>query len=131
VSFHEDAIKPNRNILSKGIYKPASTSASTTAPSPDGEISFRMLDIDDPNEYGMSVGVQIARGAANSSAAAGGEEGQGGHDVQINVDFAYWTDALQAGKARSVAKAFRNCAVALIENGSSGFRVWMLQRRLQ
>jgi amino acid adenylation domain-containing protein/non-ribosomal peptide synthase protein (TIGR01720 family) len=104
--------KKNASIVSTGSQLPASKAK-------DSDIKFRLLGYHDPNEYDMSVGVQVVRSGNRIE-----------NNLKINVGFAYWTDALRDAKARSVVKAFQRCAEELIENGSNGLRIWMLMRRL-
>lgn len=104
--------KTNQNLVLKGSHR-------TTSKPEEKDITFRLLGYHDPNEYDMSVGVQVVHTGEKSE-----------NDLQVNVGFAYWSDALRDTKAKSVVKAFQRCATELIENGSSGLRVWMLMRRL-
>jgi amino acid adenylation domain-containing protein len=104
--------KKNASIICTGSQMPASDAK-------DSDIQFRLLGYHDPNEYDMSVGVQVVRSGSRIE-----------NNLKINVGFAYWTDALRDAKARSIVKVFQRCAEELIENGSNGLRIWMLMRRL-
>lgn len=85
--------------------------------SDDGHISLKVLGYRDPNEYDMSVGVQVINGDKTTM-----------RGTQIKAGFAYWTDALSEASARRVVRAFQRCSEELI--WSSGLRVWMVMRRL-
>lgn len=93
--------------------------ADSRAAADNKHVTFRMLGYHDPNEYDMSVGVQVMRGSIRNE-----------NDLKIHVGFAYWVDAMPEAKARSIARAFQRCAEELIENGSSGLCIWMLMRRV-
>lgn len=103
--------KKNANLAAKRA-KP-----KQTVNSDDGGIALKVLSYRDPNEYDMSVGVQVINGAKANL-----------QSTQIKAGFAYWTDALSEARARRVVRAFQRCAEELI--WSSGLRVWMVMRRL-
>ena len=103
--------KKNANLAVKR------TKPKQTVNSDDGEIALKVLSYRDPNEYDMSVGVQVIN-----------EDKANLQSAQIKAGFAYWTDALSEARAKRVVRAFQRCAEELI--WSSGLRVWMVMRRL-
>jgi len=103
--------KKNANLVPRKPRK-------DTLRSEDKQISLRLLGYRDPNEYDMSVGVQIINNGS----------GNGKTNIDIKAGFAYWTDALSEAGARRIVRAFQRCAEEL--SGSSGLRVWMVLRRL-
>lgn len=106
----------NENKINANIgVKRAKPKQAPTAD--DGQISLKVLGYRDPNEYDMSVGVQVVSG--DKSQMSG---------TQIKAGFAYWTDAMSEARAKRVVRAFQRCAEELI--WSSGLRVWMVMRRL-
>ncbi|KAH6032876.1 hypothetical protein HBI83_010160 [Parastagonospora nodorum] len=117
------------------------------------------LEYEDPNDYDISVGVQIAttRRNANSQNHQQYLLGKNSHDtntsVQIKAQFVYWTDAISDARAAFIKRSFERCAAELVGShygnsgsplsstaltsthssvpaSSAGLRVWMLIRRV-
>ncbi|TVY84950.1 Nonribosomal peptide synthetase [Lachnellula suecica] len=83
------------------------------------DIKFQLLGYHDPNEYDMSIGVQIVRNG-----------GKVEENLDINVGFAYWPDAVCDAKARSIVRSFQRCVEEIVMNGNNRLRTWMVMRRL-
>ncbi|KAI1861959.1 uncharacterized protein JN550_010590 [Neoarthrinium moseri] len=89
----------------------------------DDSITFRPLAYRDPNDYDISLGVQIMKsggaGLANSR-----------NTIHAKAQFVYWTDAVTETKANMLKRAFEKCAEELISDATGCLRVWMLLRRV-
>jgi hypothetical protein len=125
----------------------------------EGNLELLPLEYEDPNDYDISVGVQIAttRRNANSQNHQQYLLGKSGHDtstsVQIKAQFVYWTDAISDARAAFIKRSFERCAAELVGShygnsgsplsstamtstyssvpaSSAGLRVWMLIRRV-
>ncbi|KAK8072924.1 hypothetical protein PG996_006272 [Apiospora saccharicola] len=124
----------------------------------NNHLTLQPLAYQDPNDYDISVGVQImtARRSHNHQqhqqqvlGIKDADANNNNNSVQIKAQFVYWTDTISDGRAALIKRAFERCAAELVgchyyggssnnNNGScsaaaassAGLRVWMLMRRV-
>ncbi|KAK7987126.1 hypothetical protein PG988_002114 [Apiospora saccharicola] len=125
----------------------------------NNHLTLQPLAYQDPNDYDISVGVQImtARRSHNHQqhqqqvlGIKDADANNNNNSVKIKAQFVYWTDTISDGRAALIKRAFERCAAELVgchyyggssnnnNNGScsaaaassAGLRVWMLMRRV-
>lgn len=88
--------------------------------STENEITFRPLAYQDPNDYDISLGVQVLK-APQSDRRDG---------VHVKAQLVYWSDVISDGRAETMRRAFERCAEELVSDGTGCLRVWVLLRRI-
>ncbi|KAK7911863.1 hypothetical protein PG985_014344 [Apiospora marii] len=85
----------------------------------NNNLTLQPLAYQDPNDYDISVGVQIMTARGNhqqhqQQVLGKSDEEANNANVQIKAQFVYWTDAVSDARAARIKRAFERCAAELV-----------------